>query len=511
MVKIERAILSVSDKTGIVELSRFLTEHNVEILSTGGTARTLKENGIKVKDVSEFTGFPEILDGRVKTLHPKIYGGILAIRDSKEHQMEMKENDLVPVDLIVCNLYPFEETLKKGAPHEEIIENIDIGGPTMLRAAAKNYKYVCVLSKNGLYEEFIKEMEKNSGSVSEEFSFHCASEVFRHTTGYDLAIANYFTGKVEKKELLPDEMDLRLLKVQNLRYGENPHQTAGWYRFVDKQFVRQQLQGKELSFNNLMDMESTCTLVNQFVLPACVLTKHTNPCGVAVDEDIFTAYEKALATDPLSAFGGIAGFNRKVDGKIAGRMTERFYEVVIAPDYDGDALEIFKKKKNLRVIKSPAAVFPDYDFKTLSDGLLIQTPDDRDFDKMDVVTNRKPDERELAALRFGWTVCRFVKSNAIVIATENQTIGIGAGQMSRYDSARVAVMKMKDNFKNTVTPLVVASDAFFPFPDSIDVLKESGVTAIIQPGGALKDKEVIAACNSYGIAMVLTGMRHFRH
>ncbi len=511
MVKIERAILSVSDKTGVVELARFLTKYDVEILSTGGTAKVLKENGIKVKDVSEFTGFPEILDGRVKTLHPKIYGGILAIRDNKEHQVEMKKNNLVPVDLIVCNLYPFEETLKKGAPHEEIIENIDIGGPTMLRAAAKNYRYVCVLSKSSLYEGFIKEMEENGGSVSEEFSFRCAADVFRHTTGYDLAIANYFTGKVEKKGLLPDEMNLHLLKVQNLRYGENPHQTAGWYRFAEKEFVREQIQGKELSFNNLLDMESTCTLVNQFSSPACVLTKHTNPCGVATGEDLFTVYEKALETDPLSAFGGIAGFNRRVDKKIAEKMTERFYEVVIAPDYDEDALEVFKKKKNLRVIKSPAAVFPDYDFKTLNDGLLVQTPDNRDFEKMDVVTGKKPDEKELSALKFAWIVCRFVKSNAIVLATENQTVGIGAGQMSRIDSARVAVMKMKDNFSKPVTPLVVASDAFFPFPDSIDVLKESGVTAIIQPGGALKDREVIAACNSYGIAMLLTGMRHFRH
>lgn len=511
MVKIGRAILSVSDKTGIVELARFLAKNNVEILSTGGTSRTLKENGIKVKDVSEFTGFPEILDGRVKTLHPKIYGGILAIRDNEEHQKQMQANGLVPVDLIVCNLYPFEETLKKGAPHEEIIENIDIGGPTMLRAASKNYKHVCVLVSSGVYEEFIKEMEKNGGCVSEEFSFRCAMEVFRHTTRYDFAIANYFTGKIEKKGVLPCEMDLRLLKVQDLRYGENPHQAAGWYRFADKQFARQQFQGKELSFNNLLDMESTCVLVNRFSSPGCVLTKHTNPCGAAVAGDLFTAYEKALETDPLSAFGGIAGFNRKVDGKLAEKMVERFYEVIIAPDYDQDALEVFKKKENLRVIKSPADIVPGYDFKTLNDGLLVQTPDDRDFEKMDAVTDKKPDEKEMAALKFGWTVCKFVKSNAIVLAAEDRTVGIGAGQMSRYDSARVAVMKMKDNFSKKITPLVVASDAFFPFPDSIDVLREAGISAVIQPGGALKDNEVIAACNKYGIAMVLTGMRHFRH
>ncbi len=511
MVKIGRAILSVSDKTGIVELARFLEKNNVEILSTGGTSRTLKENGIKVKDVSEFTGFPEILDGRVKTLHPRIYGGILAIRDNKEHQKQMKENNLVPVDLIVCNLYPFEQTLKKGAPHDEIIENIDIGGPTMIRAASKNYKHVCVLVRVGLYEEFTKEMENNSGSVSEEFSFRCAMEVFRHTTGYDFAIANYFAGRIEKQGVLPSELDLRLAKVQDLRYGENPHQAAAWYRFADRHFAREQFQGKELSFNNLLDMESTHTLVNQFSSPACVITKHTNPCGVAVDNDLFSAYEKALETDPLSAFGGIAGFNRKVDRKLAEKMVERFYEVIIAPDYDEDALAVFRKKENLRIIKSPDSPVPGYDFKTLNDGLLVQTRDEKDYEKMETVTYKKPDAKETAALKFGWTVCKFVKSNTIVIATEGQTVGIGAGQMSRFDSARVAVMKMKDNFSRKITPMVVASDAFFPFPDSIDVLREAGVSAIIQPGGAMRDKDVIAACNKYGIAMVLTGMRHFRH
>ncbi len=510
MVKIGRAILSVSDKTGIVELARFLEKNNVEILSTGGTSKILRENGIKVKDISEFTGFPEILDGRVKTLHPRIYGGVLAIRDNEEHQKQMKENDLLPVDLIVCNLYPFEQTLKKGAPHEEIIENIDIGGPTMIRAASKNYKHVCVLVKVGLYEEFMKEMEKNNGSVDEEFSFRCAMEVFKHTTAYDFAIANYFSGKIEKK-VLPDNMDLRLVKVQDLRYGENPHQAAAWYRFTDKNFIRQQFQGKELSFNNLLDMESTCTLVNQFSSPACVIIKHTNPCGVAVGKDLFAAYEKALETDPLSAFGGIAGFNRKVDGKLAEKMVERFYEVIIAPDYNEDAMEVFRKKKNLRIIKSPDAPVQGYDFKTLNDGLLVQTRDEKDYEKMETVTDKKPDAGETAALKFAWTVCKFVKSNTIVIATEGQTVGIGAGQMSRFDSARVAVMKMKDNFSKKITPLVVASDAFFPFPDSIDVLREVGVSAIMQPGGALKDEEVIAACDRYGIAMVLTGMRHFRH
>ncbi|HOL21363.1 MAG TPA: bifunctional phosphoribosylaminoimidazolecarboxamide formyltransferase/IMP cyclohydrolase [bacterium] len=511
MIEIRRAIISVSDKKGIVELADFLSKKGVEIISTGGTAKALRDSGIKVKDVSEFTGFPEILDGRVKTLHPRIYGGILSIRDDKEHQKQMKENDLVPIDLIVCNLYPFEETLKRGASHNEIIENIDIGGPTMIRAASKNYKYVCVLVKPELYAEFIKEMEENNGCVSEDFSFRCAMEVFRHTSRYDFAIASYFSKKVEGEKPLPDEMNIRLIKVQDLRYGENPHQLAAWYRFSDKEFPRQQFQGKELSFNNLLDMEATYILVNQFSLPACVIVKHTNPCGVAVGNDLSTAYEKALETDPLSAFGGIVGFNRKVERKVAEKIVERFYEVVIAPDYDEDALAVLRKKENLRVIKSPTDIKLRYDFKTLNDGLLVQTPDDKEFEKLEVVTKRAPDEKEMTALKFGWTVCKFVKSNTIVLATENQTTGIGAGQMSRYDSARVAVMKMRDNFKKEIKPLVCASDAFFPFPDSIDVLKEAGVSAIIQPGGALKDKEVIAACDRYGIAMVLTGMRHFKH
>lgn len=511
MIKISRAIMSVSDKSGIVELAKFLSERGVEILSTGGTAKTLRENGIKVMDVSEFTGFPEILDGRVKTLHPKIYGGLLAIRDNKEHQKQMKENNLVPIDLIVCNLYPFEATLKRGASHEEIIENIDIGGPTMIRAASKNYKYVCVLVKPEMYREFMEEMERNNGCVSEEFSFRCAREVFRHTSKYDFAISSYFSKKVEGEKALPDEMDIRLIKVQNLRYGENPHQLAAWYRFSDKEFPRQQFQGKELSFNNLLDMEASYILVNQFSTPACVIVKHNNPCGVATGKDIEVAYEKALETDPLSAFGGIIGLNRKVDGALAEKIIERFYEVIIAPEYDEDALDVFKKKENLRVIKSPVDIKLKYDFKTLNDGFLIQTPDDKEYEKLEVVTEKAPDDKEMSALKFAWTVCKFVKSNTIVIATEGQTVGIGAGQMSRYDSARVAVMKMRDNFKREIKPLVVASDAFFPFPDSIDVLREAGVSAIIQPGGALKDKDVIETCNKYGIAMVLTGMRHFKH
>ncbi|MGI6595663.1 MAG: bifunctional phosphoribosylaminoimidazolecarboxamide formyltransferase/IMP cyclohydrolase [Candidatus Ratteibacteria bacterium] len=514
MIKIRRAIISVSDKNGIVELAKFLSESGVEILSTGGTAKVLRENGIGATDVSAFTGFPEILDGRVKTLHPKIYGGLLSIRDNKEHQRQMTENKLVPIDLVVCNLYPFESTLKRGASHEEVIENIDIGGPTMIRASSKNYKDVCTLVNPEMYKEFIEEMKKNNGSVSDEFSFRCAREVFRHTSRYDFEIASYFSKKTEGENRLPDEMDIRLIKVQNLRYGENPHQLAAWYRFTDKEFMRQQLQGKELSFNNLLDMEISYLLVSQFSAPACVIVKHNNPCGVAMGECISVAYDKAFETDSMSAFGGIVALNRKVEKTVAEKISKKFCEIIIAPDYDEDALIVFKNSnntKNARVIKSPLDITFRYDIKALNDGCLVQTPDDKEYKEIKVVTKRAPDEREMEALKFSWTVCKFVKSNTIIVATKEQTVGIGAGQMSRYDSARIAVMKMKDNFKKEITPLVSASDAYFPFADGIDILKEAGVSAIIQPGGSKNDEEVINACDRYGIAMVFTGMRHFRH
>jgi len=511
MIKVERAILSVSDKKDIVELARFLRKYGVDLLSTGGTSRALKAAGIEVGEISDFTGFPEILDGRVKTLHPKIYGGLLAVRDNGEHVRQMKENSLLPIDLVVCNLYPFEETLKKGASHEEIIENIDIGGPTMIRAASKNYRNVCVLSTEKLYGEFMEEMEKNNGSVSEDFSFRCAREVFRHTARYDFIISSYFAQKLEKEEL-PAEMDIRMQKVQDLRYGENPHQKAAWYRFSNMEpFPRKQFQGKELSFNNLLDMEATYLLVNRLPEGSCAIIKHTNPCGAATGKDLSEAYERALETDPLSAFGGIVGFNGKVCADLARSLSKRFYEVIIAPDYEDEALRIFRKKENLRIIQSPSAVNPRYDFRTLNDGLLVQTADEKDFEKLVTATRKQPCEKELTALKFAWTVCKHVKSNAIVFAAENRTLGIGAGQMSRYDSTRIALMKMRDNFKSAPSPLVMASDAFFPFPDSIEVAKEAGVTAVMQPGGSLKDKDVIETCDRLGISMVMTGMRHFRH
>jgi len=510
MIKIERAIISVSDKKNIVELAKFLKKYNVEIISTGGTAKLLKENGIDVIEVSKFTGFPEILDGRVKTLHPKIYGGILSIKDKEEHLREMSENKILPIQLIVCNLYPFEETLKSGKGDEEIIENIDIGGPTMIRAGAKNYKYVCVLINPSFYSEFMGQMERNNGCVSIEFSLKCAKEVFRLTSRYDFLIYSYFSKKTEK-EILPDEIDLRLIKVSNLRYGENPHQIAKWYRFIDREYKREVFQGKELSFNNLIDMESAYNLVWQFDQPACVIIKHTNPCGVGIGKNLIEAYEKALQTDPLSAFGGIVGFNGKVDEELAKIFIKKFYEIIVAPDYDEKALEVFKSKPDLRVIKCPEKIKYEYDFRTLVDGFLIQTPDEIDYEKFEVVTEKKPAEDEIEALKFAWKVCKFIKSNGIVIATKNQTLGIGTGQMSRYDSTRIAIMKMRDNFKEIPKPVVLASDAFFPFPDSIVEASKAGVTSIIQPGGSKQDEEVIKKCNQLGISMIFTGTRHFKH
>ncbi|MCS7180491.1 MAG: bifunctional phosphoribosylaminoimidazolecarboxamide formyltransferase/IMP cyclohydrolase, partial [bacterium] len=440
----------------------------------------------------------------------KIYGGILSIKDKEEHIKQIIENKIQPIQLIICNLYPFEKTLKMGKNDEEIIENIDIGGPTMIRAGAKNYKYVCVLSDPSFYDEFIKEMENNNGWVSEEFSFKCAKEVFRLTSRYDFVISSYFRDKIEKEDL-PVEIDLRLSKVQNLRYGENPHQKGAWYRFVDKEYKREIFQGKELSFNNLLDMESAYNLVCQFEKPACVIIKHTNPCGVAIGNDIKEAYQKALECDPISAFGGIVGFNRKVDKNLAEIFIKKFYEIIVAPDYDKEALEIFKKKEDLRVIKCPEKIKYKYDFRTLVDGFLIQTPDEIDYEKFEVVTEKKPTEDEIEGLKFAWIVCKFIKSNGIVIATKNQTLGIGTGQMSRYDSTRIAVMKMKDNFKRIPKPIVLASDAFFPFPDSIEVAGKAKVSAIIQPGGSKSDEEVIKKCNELGISMIFTGTRHFKH
>ncbi|MCL5674973.1 MAG: bifunctional phosphoribosylaminoimidazolecarboxamide formyltransferase/IMP cyclohydrolase [Candidatus Omnitrophica bacterium] len=513
MIRIRRALISVSDKTGIIDLARSLVKSGVEIISTGGTAKILKEAQIPVREISEWTGFPEILDGRIKTLHPLIYAGILFRRDSEEHVKQVEKMNVKPIDMVVVNLYPFEKTMQKqNATDEEIIENIDIGGPSMLRAASKNYKDVVVVARPEFYPDIISEFEKNNGYISENTSFKMAKEVFKFISYYDWIIAGYLANK-EKQEIqvFPDVLGLYFKKIEELRYGENPHQKAAWYINAGSNFPYKQLQGRQLSFNNIIDMEDAYRIVSEFSPPACVIIKHTNPCGVALSESPSQAYEKALQSDPLSAFGGIISFNRTVTGGTAQKIGQTFYEVVIAPDFDEEAKNIFRNKENLRIIKVHGQINQKYVLKGLSKGILIQDEDDLLWSGLKVVTKKSPSEEEMECLKFAWMVSKHVKSNAIVFATKNQTIGIGAGQMSRYDSTRVAVMKMKDNFKETPSPLVMASDAFFPFPDSIDVAYKAGVTAIIQPGGSIKDREVIEACDKSGISMVFTGTRHFKH
>ncbi|MCM8759891.1 MAG: bifunctional phosphoribosylaminoimidazolecarboxamide formyltransferase/IMP cyclohydrolase [Candidatus Omnitrophica bacterium] len=509
MIEVKRALISVSDKTGLIDLAKVLAKNNVEIISTGGTARAIKEAGIPVKEISEFTGFPEILDGRVKTLHPLIYGGILFKRDNQSHIEQVSKHNINRIDLVVVNLYPFEKVFfSDSATDEELIENIDIGGPSMIRASAKNWKFVCVVVSPKFYPVIIEEIEKNGG-ISEATSKKCAAEVFHTTSFYDWLISRYFDR--DNKETFKDTIGFYYKKIEQLRYGENPHQMAAWYSFADKKVSWKQLQGKQLSFNNILDMESAYKIVCEFDKPCCCIIKHNNPCGAAIGETQKQAFEKALKTDPLSAFGGIIGLNRELDGETADAMKDIFFEVIIAPSFSREAVEILSKKENLRLIEMPVMESTGFEIKGTSSGILIQTPDNLNWEKLEVKTKRQPTEQELEALKFAYIICKHVKSNAIVLGTTNQVVGIGAGQMSRYDSTRVAVMKMKDNFKEKITPLVMASDAFFPFPDSIEVAAEAGVTAIMQPGGSLKDKEVIETCNKKGISMVFSGARHFKH
>jgi phosphoribosylaminoimidazolecarboxamide formyltransferase/IMP cyclohydrolase len=519
MAKIARALISVSDKTGIVEFSKELARYNVEILSTGGTAKLLRDAGLTVKDVSEFTGFPEMLDGRVKTLHPKVHGGLLGKRSNPAHVAKMKEFGIEPIDMVVVNLYPFEATVEKeGCTLEEAIENIDIGGPTMLRSAAKNYPDVTVIVDHTDYRRVLAEMAENYGKVGAKTNFSLAVKVFQHTAAYDGAISNYLGARLgEKIEEYPDTFTLQVKKAQDLRYGENPHQSAAFYleKSVREPSVSNavQLQGKELSFNNIIDLDAAIETVKEFhEQAAAVIIKHTNPCGVALAKTPLDAYLKARECDPVSAFGGIVGFNRIVDGAAASELSSTFLEAVIAPGYTEEALEIFKIKKNVRVMQVPILATYEqdgYDFKKVVGGLLIQG---RDLGivraaNCRVVTTRKPSVDELSALDFAWKVCKHVKSNAIVFTTRDQTIGIGAGQMSRVDSSRIAVQKAQLPTKGTV----LASDAFFPFRDGVDAAAEAGVIAIIQPGGSVRDEEVIRAADEHGMAMVFTCMRHFRH
>ncbi|NWF91469.1 MAG: bifunctional phosphoribosylaminoimidazolecarboxamide formyltransferase/IMP cyclohydrolase [Syntrophaceae bacterium] len=520
MGKIRRAIISVSDKTGVVSLGKELARMGVEILSTGGTAKALREQGVSVKDISEYTGFPEMLDGRVKTLHPKVHGGLLGQRSRPEHVQKMKEHGILPIDLVVVNLYPFEATVaRENCSLEEAIENIDIGGPTMLRSAAKNYADVTVVVDPGDYDGVISEL-KEKGEVSVETNFRLAKKVFQHTARYDGAISNYL-GQIEKGKKVyefPETFTFQVKKAQELRYGENPHQRAAFYKeygLAEPSVSNAaQIHGKELSFNNILDVDSAFETVKEFEETAAVIIKHNNPCGVAISEkSLADAYRKARDCDPVSAFGGVVGFNRVVDEETAREMVQIFLEVIIAPGFDPKALEILKTKKDLRILQSPplSASYPQggLDLRKVVGGLLIQ---DRDLgrvpmDQWKVVTRRKPTDEEKRAMAFGWKVAKHVKSNAIVLVHEDRTVGIGAGQMSRVDSTRLAVMKAQSSTKGTV----LASDAMFPFRDGVDAGAEAGARAIIQPGGSIRDDEVIRAADEYDIAMVFTGMRHFRH
>lgn len=521
MAKVKLALISVSDKSGILEFARKINEMGVNILSTGGTAKLLRDNGVYVKDVSEHTGFPEMLDGRVKTLHPIIHGGLLGIRNNPEHMNMMKEHNIDPIDMVVVNLYPFEATIaKEHCELEDAIENIDIGGPTMLRSAAKNYQDVTVITDPSDYERVLGEMADTDSSVTIATNFYLAKKVFSHTARYDSIIANYL-GTVDEKSKekyeFPDTLNLNYVKAQSLRYGENPHQSASFYKEynVNEPCVANavQLQGKELSFNNIIDIDAALEVVKDLGENAAVVIKHTNPCGAAISGvSLLDAYKKARATDPVSAFGGIIGFNQNVDSATAAEIITTFVEAVIAPGYDDAALKTLAQKSNIRVLKSPPlerSAKSGYDLKKVTGGLLIQTRDTGKVNINDckVVTKREPTAQELIALDFAWKVCKHVKSNAIVYSTAEQIIGIGAGQMSRVDSAKIGVMKANAPIKGTV----LASDAFFPFRDGVDAAATAGVTAIIQPGGSQRDDEVISAANEHGIAMVFTGMRHFKH
>ncbi len=518
MGQIKRAILSTYNKEGVVDFAKGLQALGIEILSTGGTYRLLSEKRIRVKEVSEYTGFPEMLGGRVKTLHPKIHGGILGRRDDPAHVEAMRQYDIGPIDLVVVNLYPFKETIARpNVALEEAIEQIDIGGPTMLRSAAKNYKDVAVVVDPKDYATIIEEMQKHDGSVSDETRFLLAKKVFECTSDYDNAIFSYLSALNKKEETFPDTLTLQFKKVQALRYGENPHQAAAFYRITAQQPTEgfKQLWGKEMSYNNFLDMDAAFELVRGFNETAAVIVKHNNPCGVATGESLADAYRKARATDPISAFGGVTAFNRTIDAETAEEITSTFMEVVIAPAVDDAAVAIFEKKKGLRIIVAGQSYIgkPErkrFDLRPLTDGVLIQEHDIQIISNPEVlkiVSRRTPSKEEMSAMLFAWRVCKSVKSNAIVFAKPGQAVGIGAGQMSRVDSVKLATMKAQ----MPVAGCVMASDAFFPFRDGIDAAKEAGITAVIQPGGSIRDNEIIDAVNEMDMAMVLTGMRHFKH
>ncbi len=544
--KIKRALISVSDKTGIVEFAKVLADFGVEIISTGGTAKSLREAGLNVTEVAEVTGFPEMMDGRVKTLHPKIHGAFLALRDNDEHRKALETHSIEPIDLVVVNLYPFEQTVEKeDVSLAEAVEQIDIGGPAMIRSASKNWRDVAVVTDARLYENILSEMRETGGSLSLKTRQRLAALAYTRTSFYDLAISGYLAEQlsgddldfleplnpfgnlafIEMDEILedepeekPDELEdfvsIELEKAADLRYGENPHQKAALYITGEKGIANaEQLHGKEMSFNNYVDAEAAWNLVGDFGDLACAIIKHTNPSGVGTGAETLEAYTRALATDPVSAFGGIVAFNRKVDAKTASEVNKVFTEVVIAPDFDADALEIFKSKKNLRVLKVEKAESENpFEYRTISGGFLVQNRDILTVSAEDlkIVSERQPTEEEIRAMLLAWKVCKHVKSNAIVFANAHQTVGVGAGQMNRVDSVRIAAMRAERtelDLKNTA----LASDAFFPFRDNVDEAAKFGISAIIQPGGSMRDDESIQAANEHGLAMVFTGFRHFKH
>jgi phosphoribosylaminoimidazolecarboxamide formyltransferase/IMP cyclohydrolase len=515
---IRRALLSVSNKDGLIEFAQALHRRGVALLSTGGTASLLERSGVPVTQVSSHTGFPEIMDGRVKTLHPKIHGGLLGRRDIDDEVM--RSHGIEPIDLLVVNLYPFAATVAKaGCTYEDAIENIDIGGPAMVRAAAKNHERVAVVVDPLDYSAVLDDLQRNAGAVSEATRKRLAAKAFAHTASYDSAVASYQARVNEGAGDLPQTLDLHFAKRLDLRYGENPHQTAAFYSVADAQGSSigsaKQLQGRTLSYNNIADGDTAFECVRQFADPACVIVKHANPCGVAVASDTLSAYDRAFKTDPTSAYGGIIAFNRALTATTARAIIERqFVELIIAPEVDADALELCARKENVRVLVTDGLMPSNvrYEYRSVDGGLLVQTRDSGMVSKADlkVVTKRQPTAAELDDLLFAWQVCKYVKSNAIVYAKERTTIGVGAGQMSRVVSSRIAAMKAKDEGL-TVAGAVMASDAFFPFRDGLDVAAEFGIKAVIQPGGSMRDNEVIAAADEHGIAMVLTGMRHFRH
>jgi len=519
---IKRALISVSDKTGLVEFGRFLSEQGVEILSTGGSAKALRDAGVDVTEVSDFTGFPEIMDGRVKTLQPTIHGGLLAVRGNADHEQAMTDHNIKPIDLLAVNLYPFESTVAGGGSFATCIENIDIGGPALIRAAAKNHAFVTVVVDPGDYDRVVSEMKSAGGATSDEFRTRLAAKAYSRTGAYDAAISGWFNAQVG--ETFPPRIAFGGTLKQTLRYGENPHQKAAFYSNSENRLgvaTAEQLQGKELSFNNFNDTDAAFELVAEFSdQPACVIVKHANPCGVALADDLTTAYQRALACDKESAFGGIIAFNRALDAKTATECADLFAEVIIAPEIDAGARDVLTAKKNLRVLVTGGMPDPTDSapmIRTLAGGYLLQGRDNQVLDELRVVTKRVPTDAEMADLKFAFRVAKHVKSNAIIYVKNAATVGVGAGQMSRVNSSRIAAWKAADAAKvagdveSWSIGSVVASDAFFPFADGLLAAAEAGATAVIQPGGSMRDDEVIAAADEAGLAMVFTGMRHFRH